>query len=44
MPGLSIYRDIVILTNDIMSESLSARYTSSRYATTLSSTRVGTLE
>ena len=34
----------IILTNDIMLESLSARYASSRYATILSSTRVGTLE
>ena len=43
MPRYS-YNNIIILTTGIMLEFLSARYTSCRYATILSSARVRTLE
>ena len=43
MPRYSC-NNIIILTNDIMLEFLSGRYTSSRYATILSLTRVKTLQ
>ena len=43
MPQYS-YNNIILLTDDIMLELLFARYTSSRYATILTLTRVTTLE